>query len=457
MVRGILRLRFAASTAPPWLAPALVAAPVAALVTIVPLLAGCGGGWGDRATAPTRTLVMADFSRPAAAQRGGARADDPPTFYGERPVLDEGEVAAEAEAAPEASPKPAPSLKPAPPNPSRRLPEQNPPTASDASPRWVVDGLLGQINGRPVFANEFLLPLEARLQELAASPDRVGARNAMIRLVRERFEDFVNSELIISEAESQLTPEQQQGLFAWLRTIREGEIAARGGTRADAQSSLEEELGMDIDEFLRMRRDQALAATLLQRRVEPRTIVSSRDVEREFARREAEFNPPPVVRIGRLRIPDREAERLERAKSLFDGGASFSQVAEALEVPEGGEWRRLEIAGDVPLADALRANKDLAEPILAALASSDIDRPTPPTVVGGATIWYAVLGVDRPPARSLYDVDVQRQLHAELRARRSAIEQGRYIGQLRTRWISEDISRIEARLVEVALARYWRP
>lgn len=421
-------------------------------------LAGCGGG-GGRAAAPARTLAMADFSRPPTTPRSVEAPDGPREFYGDLPVLDEVEGLAEE---PVEEPSPAPGAAPGPvpaptPAASRRPQESRPASGPEAPPRWIVDGLLGQINGRPVFANEFLLPLEASLQELAASPDRVAGRNAMIRLVRERFEDFVNSELIISEAESQLTPEQQQGLFAWLRTIREGEIAARGGTRADAQSSIEEELGMDIDEFLRVRRDQALAATLLQRRVEPRTIVSSRDVEREFARREAEFNPPPVARIGRLRIPDRDAERLDRAKALFDGGASFSEVAAALEVPDGGAWRRLEIAGDLPLADALRANKDLAEPILAALASADIDRPTAPTASGGATTWYAVLGVDRPPARSLYDPEVQMQLRSELRARRSAIEQGRYIGQLRTRWISEDISLIEARLVDVALARYWKP
>lgn len=454
MARGTLRPRIAASAAPPRLASATRIATSLIVGCACLVGGGCAGdasGGRGGSSQPARTLVMADFSRPAAVPSSIEAPDGPRAFYGDLPVVDEVEIVVEeADEAPSGDPTPAPTV-------SRRPEEQRPPSVSDAPPRWVVDGLLGQINGRPVFANEFLLPLEASLQELAASPDRAGGRNAMIRLVRERFEDFVNSELIISEAESQLTPEQQQGLFAWLRTIREGEIAARGGTRADAQSSIEEELGMDIDEFLRVRRDQALAATLLQRRVEPRTIVSSRDVEREFARREAEFNPPPVARIGRLRIPDRETERLERAKTLFEGGASFSQVAEALELPEGGVWRRLEIPGDVPLADALRANKDLAEPILVALAAADIDRPTAPTESGGATTWYAVLGVDRQPARSLYDAEVQMQLRSELRARRSAIEQGRYIGQLRTRWISEDISRIEARLVEVALARYWQP
>ncbi|MEY3021328.1 MAG: hypothetical protein RIS86_526, partial [Planctomycetota bacterium] len=68
----------------------------------------------------------------------------------------------------------------------------------------------------------------------------------------------------------------------------------------------------------------------------------------------------------------------------------------------------------------------------------------------------SVLEVVRPPSRSVYDREVQLQLQSELRARRMLVERERFIDTLRSRWVSDDIGEMEARLVEMALARYWR-
>ena len=66
---------------------------------------------------------------------------------------------------------------------------------------WPVESLVGQINGRPIFAGEFLAPIEDRLLRIAASPDRAEARRGIVELVRASFEEFIDSELVISEAE----------------------------------------------------------------------------------------------------------------------------------------------------------------------------------------------------------------------------------------------------------------
>ena len=49
--------------------------------------------------------------------------------------------------------------------------------------RWPVDGLVGQINGRPVFAAEFFLPIEDRLIRIAADAGPEGSQRAIISLV----------------------------------------------------------------------------------------------------------------------------------------------------------------------------------------------------------------------------------------------------------------------------------
>ncbi|MFM1833279.1 MAG: hypothetical protein RLZZ461_1595, partial [Planctomycetota bacterium] len=76
---------------------------------------------------------------------------------------------------------------------------------------YPVEGLVGQINGRPVYADEFLLPLEDRLLRIVAELPLAQAVREMDLLIARRFDEYVNSELIIAEAESRLTAEQQQG------------------------------------------------------------------------------------------------------------------------------------------------------------------------------------------------------------------------------------------------------
>ena len=45
----------------------------------------------------------------------------------------------------------------------------------------------------------------------------------MKRLIEEAFEQFVNNELVISEAESAIPDEAKEGLLAWMRELQEKE------------------------------------------------------------------------------------------------------------------------------------------------------------------------------------------------------------------------------------------
>ncbi len=321
--------------------------------------------------------------------------------------------------------------------------------------RWMIDGLVGQINGRPVFADDFMLTLEPKLLEFAALSDRAVGRQAMVELIRDRFQNWVNSELIISEAENQLSPEQQQGLFAWLRSIQETEIASRGGTLAEAQQSLEEDLGMQIEEFLQVRRDMGLARYLIDRKVKPRTIVSWRDIEREYGRRAAEFNPPAKVAIGRVFADEKaEPERAARVKTMVEAGQSFEAIAAELELANGGVLAEVVVEPGQSVDEAIVAS-DLADSLKAALRGVEVGSITGPIKVRDALAWFALLGVSQGVARDIYDPDVQLQIKAELNVRRGDVEQRRYLAQLRSRRISADIDRIEERLMIMALRRYW--
>ncbi len=317
---------------------------------------------------------------------------------------------------------------------------------------WPVESLVGQINGRPVFAGEFLAPIEDRLLRIAAMPDRADARRTMIELVRTRFEEFVDSELVISEAESGLSPEQKQGLFAWLSNLREEEIARRGGSTASAEESLLSQEGISLEEFMSRRRDIVLASDLLRRKIDSRVIVSWRDMELEFRRREAELNPPGLIRLGRIRLTERSdgAEKIAEVKAAFESGKPFAEVATSLGMLDGGLWR------EFPLDQEGLAGLDLSAEFLKALEGVPVGTATAPIERAGSVTWLAVIAEVKPQAVTIFDPGVQLMIRDALRNKQFSIEQRRYLQSLRRRWVSDDINVMRERLVAIALDRYYR-
>ena len=317
---------------------------------------------------------------------------------------------------------------------------------------WPVDALVGQVNGRPVFADEFFGPIEDQLRQIAANPDRVAGREQFVRTIRGYFKQTVDSELIVAEAESQLSPEQQQGVLAWLKSIQEATIAERGGSRAAAEASLQAEEDKTLDEFMQQRREVSLALRLLNQRIEPRAIVSWREVEQAYQRDAKIYNPPSQVRIGRIKLDAvADAAKIERVRTLVQEGKKFSEIAKELELAEGGLWQASELpAGgvqDLPLADGVLAR---LKPLQPDQVSEELVQKE------GFVVWFAIMEISKPRARSIYDRDLQLAITRQIQDIRRAIERQRYIASLRSRWVTDDIVEMEERLVAFALERYWR-
>ena len=314
---------------------------------------------------------------------------------------------------------------------------------------YPVEGLVGQINGRPVFADEFLLPLEDRILRIVAERPLAQAVRDVDRLVVLRFDEYINSELIIAEAESMLSAEQQQGVLAWLTSVQEQTITDRGGTRDSAANSIEDEFGISLDEFIAQRRSVALAQDLLRKRVQPRAIVSWRDVEQAYRRNYAAYNPPATILIGRLRFHrERQAEEVEEASRLFAEGLDFPEVCESLGVTDGGEWLEIELPTDgiegTSLASAVKSRLDLGSP---GSVTESLEQ-------GVFVSWFSVIGVNKQPGRSLFDPVVQLSLEGELAGLRYAQEQDRYLSSLKDRWVAGDIEQMRKRLLLIARVRY---
>lgn len=318
--------------------------------------------------------------------------------------------------------------------------------------RWPVESLVGQINGRPIFAEEIFRQIEAAVQLAAQDPNPDNARKQVDAIVRNAFRQQVESELILAEAESRLSPEMKVGLLGWLRDLQETTIAQRGGTRASAEEALRDEMQMSVEEFVTFRKNAELTRDILRRKVEPRVVVSWRDVERLYSSRRAAYSPDPVYRLGRIRLSkESQADKVETVRKMLSEGAPFAEVADAVGIPEHGFWR------NVGLRDGRMQLGDLTEDLQKAIAPLAPGKVSEPVEQRTAIAWYSVVGTEAPPTLSIYDQDLQLLLRGEIQATQERIEQARYIQSLQKRWLGTSIAKMELRLVQMARERYLDP
>ncbi|MSR34265.1 MAG: hypothetical protein EXS12_05640 [Phycisphaerales bacterium] len=318
--------------------------------------------------------------------------------------------------------------------------------------KWPVDSLVGQVNGKPLYASEFLKTREDRIISIAAEKDRVSARNQVVQLITEAFNQYVNNLLVISEAEAMIPAEAQEGVLAWLKDLQEKEIANRGGSRADAQRSIEEEFpGTTIEEFMNRQKNQALAGDLLNRRIRPRTIVSWRDVERLYDVNSAVYNPLPTIRIGRIAILKSNQANVDKVNASVSQGKSFSQVAAEVGQPDGGFWREISIP--VGGIDAIPDLVDEVKTRIKGLALNKIDGPIESKT---QFIWMTLISAQQDKPKSIFDPQLQLQLRRQIENQRYGIEQIRYFQMLRTHWVATDLESMKERLIVITMNRYFR-
>lgn len=314
--------------------------------------------------------------------------------------------------------------------------------------KWTIESLVGQINGRPVYAGKFMTSIEDRILRIVKENSPAAAKQMIEKLIQERFQQYINNELIISEAEGMLSPEMKAGIFAWIQSLQEQTVAGNGGNRTSASQSIEEQFGMNMEQYMQEKRDEALAMDLLRRRVEPRTIVSWRDVERQYSMLEKEFNPEPIITIGRIQLSVSDELQIQSLQERFKRGETFAQVAAALNVPDGGKWQVY------PLPKNGVAGLPLAENIIKVLLAVENGQVAEELRKGSTATWYCVTNVQGQANRSIFDSSLQRSIRRGLKEQRSIFERNRYLASLRDKWVTNDIDQMTGRLIVIAWDRY---
>ena len=409
-------------------------APELALMTAALLLTGCIGRLAGSGP-PPREVSLAEFARPAPADAVRADGDlDEAPPSGADPGRSVSGLGARADAQIEL---PEPFVPPGwrPVRPGDRL---------------IVESMVGHVNGRPIFADEFFEPIEDELERLAerTPPGQFAAE--VDRIVLGWLREVVRNELFLAEAEAGLTPQQQQGLFAILRELQGEVIRQKGGSRAGAESTLLETEGLTLDEYMEAEKNRMLIAQLLYQKIRPRIVVSWRDVEREYQRRYHDFNPPATMVVLRIFLNrNDQADMIEEVKTRLARGDAFEEIA--IDAGMREDLGRLTIELDEDGKPQVESEE--YRRVLAGLGKGQTSEPIE---VRRSTVWFHVASMDPPLRLSIFDPMVQQQLHGDIRRRRAFEEQQRYVESLFEKGIYDELDQMAMRLRRIALLRYGR-
>lgn len=341
---------------------------------------------------------------------------------------------------------------PQPPEPS--LEEQEIDDAYDISIRTgetiVVDSLIGQVNGRPIFADEILTPIMDQLNADYARMPWDQFRPYVVQLVSRQLREVIYNELFLSEARAGLSEQQEGGFLAWMNDMRGELIGQRGGISADANRQMLEEEGKTIDEYLKLEEERQLIQVLMNERVQPNVLVSWKDVERAWEMRKAQYNQPSTVTLGRIRLKtEGNEDTIKLLQDELEAGEPFSVVAKQAGMSDEGVWETFKLGEDERIDEIEVA--DFYKEHLKGLGPGQTSKPFER---GSRTIWVSVIEVNRGVTRSLYEPSIQRALYQDVYSRRLSTAQGEFIDGILQDGIYDDLAEMESKVVKIALSRF---
>ncbi len=331
--------------------------------------------------------------------------------------------------------------------------------APTSDPAVTIDAVVGQINGRPVFVSEILEPLDGRLRAAAGEARdgaawRKTAAEAIVRELQRRIED----ELILSEARSALSPEQKAGLFRFLKQIEGQLVSTSQGSEIAADEELRAQTGRGLRAEAEDAKDRALIYNEIRSKVQPRVVVSWRDVQNEYERKAAKYNPPSEYTFRIVYAAADNSASIASIETAIANGLNFDEIAHLpaneYSAKDGGLMKR---ACDKPQAECEFHPSPELNSALRSIAPGQSLGPimyppdkSKPNALRAA--WVYLEKIERPEPVSLYDA--QLEIENELRVERSDQEFRRYRERLYKRGNVSDIAVMAEKLMAVATDRY---
>ncbi|MFG0328587.1 MAG: peptidylprolyl isomerase [Phycisphaerales bacterium] len=375
-------------------------------------------------------------------RRAAPRVIAPSDFYAGTMSDDDADDTTDGEA-PDEGPRIAPGIDP------------DDAASSEVAPntRIIVGGLVGQVNGRPIFADAFFEPMaeEMAIMGRESASQREFVAKAWPRITQQ-LRRLIDNELILAEAESRLTEQQRIGIRYWLDSTRREIIRQSAGSEAAANERLQERYGTELDPQLDQIRAAQLVEMELRNKVEQNVVVSWRDIERYYREHSDEFNPPAMIQLRLIVVPMSDESARSAVKRELEEGRLFSEVAtrhSRFMASDGG------LMAPTPLVEGIDATPLTAWPeVDAAIRDLDEGAVAGPIDAGSNTVWAQIVNLESGEGRSLYEV--QTEIETRIRDQRILQEQSKYIGELRARGSYDDLDRMALKLLDISIKR-WAP
>lgn len=375
-----------------------------------------------------------------------------------------------APSAPIASPVPAPAPIPSTPaatarsgiGPVSAVPgppalAPNPAARSDGRP-VIVDEVVGQINGKPVFATAFLEEPKARLIAMARDPrmTRDRWREIAAAAIAAEIKTQIENELVLAEARAILTPEQRQGLLSFVSNLREGLAAELGGASEVASQRLFEgdsDIKSPLERRVQEKRDEQLVGNLMSREVWPRVQVSWREIQNEYDRNRDKFQPSSTASVRLIRAPLAEPDRVARLQAAIDAKVPVAEIAasqdNAFNPDTAGVAATVDTSKPIPpeRISPLKPLQDAA----ANIQAGDVRGP----VRTDRDAWW--IAVDPVRTKPVTLEEAQLDLGRAILQRKFRVQQQAYLGRLREKGSRTQEELMLARLVAIATERFFDP
>jgi len=319
---------------------------------------------------------------------------------------------------------------------------------SDA--RLIVDQMVGQINGQPLYASDFFRDMDARL---AASTETMGTREWLAFAqteIRRTLQVRLREDLLLAEFQSALSLEERAGLLGFLQTVREQYLRNNLGSEALADDHFRRTEGISLDEKIEQTKEREFIREQVRREVESRVHVSYRDIKKRYERDRASYETESTAHFRVIRIRTEDETTKAAVLEAFANGTPPVEIA--------AEYGRFNTSEDglhrvVLEEDDVATQKIFDPPELNDPARSlRIGETAGPIEYRSGTWWICFESVDRPEATSLYDV--QLKIERELRYEYGREEEHRYLAELLSRSSYSSFEAMADRLIKFAAERY---
>lgn len=313
----------------------------------------------------------------------------------------------------------------------------------------TVNAMIGQVNGRPVFASDVLEPLDAQLAALGSTQPRKTFYQMSQKLIADRLYQIVFDSLFLGEAQRKFSEQEIFRVNIIMKLNREELIRKWGaGSEAKAQKTIVERTGKTIEETLQSVRHRLLIRKYQDETLFPRISVSRRDIERYYQDHFDEFNPKPGRTLRLMRVLKKsDADKLDARLAKKE---TFAKVARSslnkYQASKGG------LMSESAVGDKVFGFDELNKAMLKLKEGEHSGRLTIKNGGGESYWWLFIEKIEQGEAKTLRDVQlkIEQQLKSgqylllEKRYRRKLFENGSY----------NPLEEMGRALVEIAISKY---